>query len=72
MIYAIYMAWSDEMDNDPSDAFGYKVVGYVDSEEEAKSICSRGGMLVEVPLETGYLPVYKYHPIEKFSEKVLQ
>ena len=39
MIFLIWQAWGDPLENDSSDAFGYQPIGYVDCEEMAKKVC---------------------------------
>ncbi len=47
MIYLIRRFWTDFLENDVHSARGYETIGYVESEEEAKSICDNS------PLYTG-------------------
>lgn len=35
-MYLIYEAWSNDMENEPDSAFGYKEIGYVFTEEETE------------------------------------
>ena len=41
-IYLVYEIWLDPLENDFSDAVGYKLIGYVRSEEVANEIVSNG------------------------------
>lgn len=60
-IYLIYEAWTDSMENHPSNAFGYEVVGYTLTEEEAAQFVEAGG---EVPKTFSWVldkPASKYY-----------
>lgn len=41
MVWVIKEAWSDSMENNVSAAFGFEVIGYVDTEAEANEILKK-------------------------------
>jgi len=71
-MYVIKEIWINSMENGRSNAMGYRVVGYVNTEEEARKIKSDGGMLSAKrfpwPLIWGDEPRFKYEKVEKFTE----
>lgn len=46
MIWLIKKLWTDSMENHTSNAMGYKVIGYVNSEVEAREIIANGGEVI--------------------------
>jgi hypothetical protein len=42
MKYLIEKLWIDPLENLRQNAYGYKPLGYVDTEEEAKAFCATG------------------------------
>jgi hypothetical protein len=49
MVFLIQKMWTDWMENHMSEAFGYKTVGYVTDEEEAKKIVADAGVTNPTP-----------------------
>ena len=43
-IYLIEKTWTDNLENDTSACWGYTVVGFVETEKEAKKIVKAGGV----------------------------
>lgn len=43
-IWVIEKLWTDNLENDVDSARGYEMVGFVETEEQAKSIIDNGGM----------------------------
>jgi len=70
MIYLIEKAWTDWLENNLSDAFGYEPVGFVSSEEEAKSIVSSGGLVPDMWALYEPTPLYRYRALEVFKPEV--
>ena len=70
MIYLILAAWwkPDEPRND----FGYEPVGYVDTEEAAKEVVEKGGLLKgdetwSIRINGRKPPRFKYVPVKSFK-----
>jgi len=65
-VYLILKAWSDGMENDADNAFGYSEVGYVtdlstiDFTEEYKNDCWAK--------PDGFVPLYKHKEIREFKQ----
>jgi hypothetical protein len=42
-MYLIKKMWTDRLENSLDQAFGYEIIGYVTSKEQAESICEKAG-----------------------------
>lgn len=69
MKYLIEKIDVDPLENSPSLAVWYDIVGYVDSEEQADKICKAGRIFTRDDCWAIYinLPEFKYKPIEKME-----
>ena len=69
MIYLIEKAWSDSTENESCAAFGYAPFSYVESEDEAKSICSKSRILDKSFCWAvfGPCPELRYRPIPRYT-----
>jgi hypothetical protein len=63
-MYLIFKGWYDSLTSMGEPDSGYDVVGYVETEEEAKEIVSAGG---NHPRYYNEKPLYKYEEINKFE-----
>lgn len=72
-IYLINKIWFDSMENDPGRAVGYNPVGYVETEEEAKSIFASGKLYGRKDCwalsEANNTPEFTYTPIHRIRIK---
>lgn len=64
-IWLISKAWTDSLENNSSDAFGYAVIGFVDSEEKAIEIVRNGGPADKCWANTGKEPMFKFQKISE-------
>lgn len=69
MIYLIEKIWCDYLENSVHRAVGYDVIGYVLSEEEAKTFCEKGRMLTSKDCWAimGLEPEYRYKEVSQLS-----
>ena len=68
-IYLIEEAWADPLENEVSAAFGYKPIGYVMDEKDARNIVKSGG---NVSLKfswalTESFPKFRYKSLPQFD-----
>lgn len=65
-LYIISQIWTDSMENQSSNAVGYKDIGFVYTEEEAKIFCSKGKILTrkECWAIMNEMPEFKYNKIK--------
>lgn len=69
MKYLIEKLWFDSMEN--HNTHGYEVLGYLDSESEAKTFCSTGRMFTKKDnwsFFNGDLPEYRYKKLNNLNE----
>lgn len=70
MIYLIEKFWTDSLENHPSYASGYSVVGYVTEENRAKQLVSEAGTCAgtgwPIPKEKT-VPMMRYKAIKKLD-----
>jgi hypothetical protein len=77
-IYLIEKIWIDDLEN--HNAYGYDVVGFVETEKEAKEIVDQGGRTkkgdcwqINIRIEAGMIKEfptkYKYTEVKKYKEK---
>lgn len=69
MKYLIEKIDINPMENYPQRAVWYDVIGYVESEEQAKGICNTGRMFTRKDCWAIYkdLPEFKYTPIQNLE-----
>lgn len=71
-MYIIEKLWTDSMENSISAALGYSIVGYVNTEEEAKKVVEEGGIVKkECWAMNGDMPLLKYKKIEKYESIII-
>lgn len=70
MIYLIEKFWTDSLENHPSYASGYSVVGYVTDENKAKQLVSEAGTYAgtgwPIPKEKA-IPMMRYKAIKSLD-----
>jgi hypothetical protein len=66
-VYLIEKAWADSMENHPLYAFGYKAVGFVATEDEAKAIVGAGGSAPECWATPKDALAYRYTAVPAFK-----
>lgn len=69
-IFIIYKAWCDPLENSADQAFGYDLVGFVETVEEADLICLGSKKVTKE--EFGWaakegLPIYRYRSVNAFK-----
>ena len=69
-IFIIEGVWKDSMENNISNAFGYYTRGYVETEEEAKDICAKAGVVGKkfCWAAKGDEPKLRYSKLERFKQ----
>lgn len=76
-VFVIEKIWTDSLENEHASAVGYTAIGYVESEERARSIVLAGRMLtskdcwaISDMIYPAGMNEYRYKKLELINEKI--